>query len=86
VNAERSRDSWSEDQKYFLRATVNLSNTTKFGFFSSAATSIFIFEGNPDITAKFPLFMASYQTHTADIEEELREAERVGLAFILLLR
>jgi hypothetical protein len=86
VGTEKSRDSWSNDQKYCLRATVNLSTSTKSGFFSSATTSIIVFEGDSNIASKSPLFIASYQMHTADVEKELNEGERVGLAFILSLR
>jgi hypothetical protein len=81
-----SRASWSNDHKYLVKTSVALLQKTNSGLFNLALTSIVVFEGDPDLSLKAPLFLSSYQVHIDDIDGELAEAERVGHAFIAWLR
>lgn len=85
MSTEKSRSSWSSDHKYFLKATVKLLSFTKSGLFNLAITSVIVFEGDPDVSTKPPIFISSQQMYIADVDEELTEAERVAHTFILTL-
>jgi hypothetical protein len=83
VTMEETRSSWSNDQKYLVKASVTILEKTKPGLFNLLLTSIVIFEGSSCPLSKTPLFLSSYQIHSDDLDGELAEAERVGHAFIV---
>jgi hypothetical protein len=81
-----SRDSWSNDHKYFLQATVKILSKTKSGLFNLVLTSIVVFEGDPDTLSKPPLFLSTQETYISNVEDELDEAESIGHAYISTIR
>jgi hypothetical protein len=76
------RNSWSFDQRYFLKATVILSGKPQSLSGKWTDSSILVFEADEKGNFNSLLFMSHYQNHTIHIEDELDEAERVGHAFI----
>lgn len=83
---EISRDTWFVDGKFLMRATAKFLQVGDPRRRDVVDASAYIFEGDPAITNKPPLFVSETHMYSKNLDIPLAEAERLGRIFIDGLR
>lgn len=82
LRLETSRDTWFLDGKYLMRATSKFLQQGDPRRRDVVEARVFIFEGDPAITNKPPLFVSESHMYSSSLDIPLAEAERLGRIFI----
>ncbi len=81
-----SRDTWFVDGKYLMRATAKFIRHADSRRRDVVEACAKIYEGDPAIKKKAPLFISESHIYSDNLEIPLAEAERLGRIFIATLR
>jgi hypothetical protein len=79
---ELSRETWFCDGKYLMRATAKFIRGADARRREVVLACALIFDGDPTLTNKPPLFISQSHLYSDSLESPLTEAERLGRNFI----
>lgn len=77
-----TRDSWSLDGQYFLRATVNFLPDINLREVDVINGSVRVYLGDLEIAGSMAIFMSETQSHSDDLYGQLDVAEQLGRDYI----
>ena len=82
IRIPSTRHAWLLDGKYLMRATAKFLNQGDPRRRDFIEARVFVFDSDPAITDKPPLFVSETHMYSNNLEIALEEAERLGRLFI----
>jgi hypothetical protein len=79
---EISRETWSTDSQYFLRAFAIIAKSVGPAGIPVAKAIVQVFRGHPAVTSASEIFISMSTLGSYDLLDELQNAERIGRDFI----
>jgi hypothetical protein len=82
LQTQVSRETWSADGKYMVVSLAKHFPNVDHRRFDIVKASVQVFKGDPGLTTKIPIFIGNIDVYSNDMDDQLDEAERLGLSFI----
>lgn len=83
---EISRDTWSADGRYLIRAYAKIPRIAPLGHMARAIGLVQVFDGDPSLTGNRELFLSASELNSTDLLDELQNAERLGRDFVAKIK